>query len=95
VLTLLSVDYTFSLLHICRFHAIYWPAFLLAADLPLPKSIICHSHWLVDNAKMSKSVGNVVDPMSLRDRYTADGLRYFLLREGVLGKDGSMVEILT
>jgi len=43
---------------------------------------------------MSKSVGNVVDPMSLRDRYTADGLRYFLLREGVLGKDGSMVEIL-
>ena len=73
----------------CRFHAIYWPAFLLAADLPLPRSVVCHSHWMVDNFKMSKSVGNVIDPMSLRDKYTSDGLRYFLLREGVLSHDGS------
>ena len=72
-----------------RFHAVYWPAFLMAAELPLPKSIICHSHWLVDDRKMSKSVGNVIDPLQLAKRYTSDGVRYFLLREGVLTHDGS------
>ncbi|XP_067949721.1 methionine--tRNA ligase, mitochondrial-like [Watersipora subatra] len=77
---------------ILRFHAIYWPAFLMAADLPLPRSILCHSHWLVDDRKMSKSIGNVVDPMQLRGRYTSDGLRYFLLREGVAGQDGNYSE---
>ncbi|XP_076096792.1 methionine--tRNA ligase, mitochondrial-like isoform X1 [Mytilus galloprovincialis] len=68
---------------ILRFHAIYWPAFLLAAGLPLPKRIQSHSHFLVDNTKMSKSRGNVIDPFERVDRYTADGLRYFLLKTGV------------
>ena len=48
---------------ILRFHAIYWPAFLMAAGLELPKRILCHGHWLMDNKKMSKSLGNVIDPV--------------------------------
>lgn len=73
-----------------RFHAIYWPALLMAADLPLPrKGIICHSHWLSGKKKMSKSVGNVVDPMKLKDNIGSDGMRYFLLRTGVLSHDCS------
>lgn len=74
---------------ILRFHAVYWPAFLMAANLPLPKRIQCHSHWLIDNCKMSKSRGNVVDPIDRIDRYTEDGLRYFLLKEGVPHSDGN------
>jgi len=77
---------------ILRFHAIYWPAFLLAAGLPLPKSILCHSHWLMDNFKMSKSRGNVIDPVERTHRYTADGLRYFLLREGAPHMDGNYTD---
>ena len=73
----------------CRYHIIYWSAFLLAADSPLPHSVVCHSHWMVDIFKMSKSVGNVIDPMSLQDKYTSDALCYILLREGVLSHDGS------
>ena len=61
----------------------------MAADLPLPKSILCHSHWLVDDQKMSKSRGNVVNPMDMMKKYKSDGLRYFLLREGVPSHDGS------
>jgi methionyl-tRNA synthetase len=75
---------------ILRFHAIYWPAFLMAAGLPLPKRILCHGHWLVSGRKMSKSVGNVVDPVDCMEKYTRDGLRYFLLREGVPGSDCSV-----
>lgn len=73
---------------IIKFHAIYWPAFLMAADLPLPKKVVAHAHWTVDSVKMSKSLGNVVDPQLMLDTYGADFVRYFLLREGVLHDDG-------
>ncbi|GLE05127.1 hypothetical protein PINS_up014115 [Pythium insidiosum] len=73
---------------ILKFHAIYWPAFLMAAGLPLPKKIVAHAHWTVDNVKMSKSLGNVVDPAKMMETYGADFVRYFLLREGVLNDDG-------
>jgi methionyl-tRNA synthetase len=72
---------------ITRFHAVYWPAFLLAAGLPLPKQIVGHGWWLRDNQKISKSVGNVVRPYNIIDQFGADPLRYFLLREMVFGQD--------
>lgn len=74
---------------ILKFHGIYWPAFLLAAGLQLPKSLLVHSHWLVDNEKMSKSSGNVVHPKTCIDHVSATGFRYFLLHEGVPASDGS------
>jgi len=74
---------------ILRFHAVYWPAFLMAADLPLPKTVFAHGWWLKDKAKMSKSVGNVVRPQYLVDDFGADALRYFLVREMVLGQDST------
>ena len=75
---------------ILAFHAVYWPAFLLAAGIgPLPRRIQCHSHWMVEGEKMSKSKGNVVCPIETADRYTAEGLRYFLLRESVPHSDGN------
>ncbi|KAL3869101.1 hypothetical protein ACJMK2_041826 [Sinanodonta woodiana] len=74
---------------ILRFHAVYWPAFLIAADLEPPRKILCHSHWTVDGVKMSKSRGNVVDPMDRIEKYTSDAFRYFLLREGVPHSDGN------
>ena len=77
---------------IVKFHAVYWPAFLMAADLPLPKAIRVHSHWTVDGEKMSKTLGNVVCPTSLAERFTGEGLRYFLLREGVPHSDGNYSE---
>ncbi|XP_076862025.1 methionine--tRNA ligase, mitochondrial [Brachyhypopomus gauderio] len=72
---------------ILKFHAIYWPAFLLAAQLPLPQAIHVHSHWTVQGKKMSKSLGNVVDPLETSLKFTVDGLRYFLLRQGVPDTD--------
>ncbi|XP_069749308.1 methionine--tRNA ligase, mitochondrial [Narcine bancroftii] len=72
---------------ILKFHAIYWPAFLIAAGMQLPKHIYVHSHWTVNGQKMSKSLGNVVDPMERISVYTADGFRYFLLRQGVPDSD--------
>jgi methionyl-tRNA synthetase len=74
---------------ILRFHAIYWPAFLMAADLPLPRRIVAHGWILKDSVKMSKSRGNVVRPEPLRQVIGADGLRYFLLREIPFGQDGN------
>ncbi|XP_006974944.2 methionine--tRNA ligase, mitochondrial [Peromyscus maniculatus bairdii] len=68
---------------ILKFHAIYWPALLLGAGLRPPHRIYVHSHWTVSGQKMSKSLGNVVDPRTCLDRYTVDGFRYFLLRQGV------------
>jgi methionyl-tRNA synthetase len=74
---------------IVRFHCVYWPAFLLAADLPLPKSITAHGWLLFEESKMSKSRGNVVRSETILDTLGADALRYFLLREIVFGSDGS------
>lgn len=74
---------------IVRFHAVYWPAFLMSANLPLPTSVFGHGFLLNRGEKMSKSVGNVVDPMNLADRFGVDALRYFLLRDISFGQDGS------
>ena len=74
---------------ILRFHAVYWPAFLLSAGLPLPTTVWAHGWWLRDERKMSKSVGNVVRPDALVAAYGADALRYFLLREMTFGQDAS------
>jgi len=74
---------------IIRFHAVYWPAFLMAAMLPLPKQIWAHGWLLMDNSKMSKSVGNVVRPRPIVDVLGMDALRYYLLRETVFGQDGN------
>ena len=73
---------------IVRFHSIYWPAFLMSLDLPLPKKVYGHGWLLLDGGKMSKSKGNVVDPVLLSKRYGVDALRYFLLREFPFGSDG-------
>ena len=74
---------------IVRFHCVYWPAFLLAADIPLPKSIVAHGWLLFEESKMSKSRGNIVRTETILDTLGADTLRYFLLREIVFGSDGS------
>jgi len=72
---------------IIRFHAVYWPAFLMAAGIPLPKMILSHGWWLRDSVKMSKSLGNVVRPDEIVERFGPDPFRYFLLREMVFGQD--------
>jgi methionyl-tRNA synthetase len=72
---------------ILRFHAVVWPAFLLSAKLPLPTTVWAHGWWLRDEKKMSKSVGNVVRPDRLVERFGPDALRYFLLREMTFGQD--------
>lgn len=74
---------------IVRFHTVYWPAFLMSANLPLPKQIFGHGFLLNRGEKMSKSLGNVVDPISLADAFGVDQLRYFLLSDVVFGKDGT------
>ncbi len=74
---------------ISRFHCVYWPAFLMAAGLPLPKSVFAHGWLLFDHTKMSKSLGNIVRAETILDVLGADALRYFLLRETVFGQDGS------
>ena len=75
---------------IIRFHAVYWPAFLMSAGLPLPQRVSSHGWWMVDGEKMSKSLGNVVEPRKLVETYGLDQIRYFLLREKPFGADGSM-----
>jgi methionyl-tRNA synthetase len=74
---------------IVRFHAVYWPAFLMSAGIELPKRIFSHGHILSRGEKMSKSVGNVVDPFAVTDVYGVDPVRYFLLREIPFGQDGN------
>ncbi|MFI5165900.1 MAG: methionine--tRNA ligase [Thermoanaerobaculales bacterium] len=74
---------------ILRFHCVYWPAFLMSAGLPLPKQVFGHGWWLRDEKKMSKSLGNVVRPDYLLERFGADPLRYFLLRDMTFGLDAS------
>jgi methionyl-tRNA synthetase len=73
---------------ILRFHAIYWPAFLMSLDLPLPKHIAAHGWWTKDGEKMSKSKGNVVNPKEVADAYGLENFRYFMLREVPFGGDG-------
>ena len=73
---------------IARFHAVYWPAFLMAAGLPVPRRVFSHGWWTVEGEKMSKSVGNAVDPRALVAEFGVDAVRFFLLREVPFGNDG-------
>jgi len=75
---------------ILRFHAVFWPAFLLAAKLPLPKRVFGHGWILSDDKKMSKSLGNILDPLEIIEKYGIDQLRYYLVKEVSLGNDGSI-----
>lgn len=77
---------------ILKFHTVIWPAILLAADLPLPKAIITHGYLTVDNKKISKSIGNVIDPNDWVAKYGSDAVRYFLLREVPFSDDGDVSE---
>ncbi|MBN2706074.1 MAG: methionine--tRNA ligase [Deltaproteobacteria bacterium] len=78
---------------ILRFHAVYWPTFLMAAGLPLPRRIFAHGWWTVEGEKMSKSVGNVVDPVAVVEKFGVDAFRYFLLREVPFGLDGDFSQV--
>ncbi len=75
---------------ILRFHAVYWPALLMAAELELPKHVFVHGFLLMDGEKMSKSLGNVLDPFAVIERYGPDALRFYLLRDVPFGQDGSV-----
>jgi methionyl-tRNA synthetase len=77
---------------IIRFHAVYWPAFLMSAGLPLPRRVFAHGFLLNKGEKMSKSLGNVVDPVNLVDHFGLDPIRYFFMREVSFGQDGSYSE---
>ena len=74
---------------IIRFHAVYWPAFLMAADLPLPQKLFAHGWWTNEGQKMSKSIGNVISPKALIEEFGSDQVRYFLMREMIFGNDGN------
>jgi methionyl-tRNA synthetase len=69
------------------FHCVYWPAFLMALDLPLPRNVLVHGHWTMNREKMSKSTGNVVNPFFAIDRFGVDGMRFFLAYQGGLSDD--------
>ena len=73
---------------IVRFHGVYWPALLMSAGLALPRRVFAHGWWTNEGEKISKSVGNVIDPIALVDEYGLDRVRYFLLREVPFGEDG-------
>jgi len=75
---------------ILRFHAVYWPALLMAAELELPRHVFVHGFLLMEGEKMSKSLGNVLDPFAVIERYGADALRFYLLRDVPFGQDGSV-----
>ena len=74
---------------IVKFHAVYWPAFLMAADLPVPRQELIHGWWMKDEKKMSKSIGNVLDPNILLKHFNSDAIKYFLMREAPIGADGN------
>jgi len=78
---------------IVRFHAVFWPAFLMAAELPLPERVYAHGWWTNEGQKISKSVGNVIDPLKLVETYGLDPVRYFLLREVPFGNDGDFSHV--
>jgi methionyl-tRNA synthetase len=75
---------------ILKFHAVIWPAMLMAAEIEVPRSIFIHGYLLMDEHKMSKSIGNVIDPFEIIDRFGADTLRFYLFREVIFGADGSL-----
>jgi methionyl-tRNA synthetase len=75
---------------ILKFHAVFWPALLMAAEIEVPKRIFIHGYLLMDDHKMSKSLGNVLDPFAVMDVYGTDALRYYLMREVAFGQDGSI-----
>jgi len=77
---------------IVRQHGIYWPAFLMAADLPIPRKLVSHGWWMMEGAKMSKSLGNVVRPKDYVDRFGVDAFRYFVMREMVFGQDADFTD---
>ena len=77
---------------ILRFHAIYWPAILLAAEIPLPKKIAAHGWWTNEGEKISKSLGNIIDPIKLVEDFGVDRVRYFLIRQVIFGNDGDYRE---
>ncbi len=77
---------------IVRQHGIYWPAFLMAAELPVPERLVSHGWWMMDGAKMSKSIGNVVHPKDYVDRFGVDAFRYFVMREMVFGHDADFTD---
>ena len=79
---------------ILRFHSVYWPAFLMSAGFELPKTIYAHGWWTIEGKKMSKSLGNVVDPNQVIKKYGSDQIRYFLLKEIPFGEDGNYSEEL-
>ena len=83
------VDYHLMAKDILTTHAVYWPTMLMASNIPLPKTIFSHGWWLMEDSKMSKSVGNVINPMDITDKYGIDPLRYYLMRDMVLGMDAS------
>jgi methionyl-tRNA synthetase len=88
--TFWPADYHLIAKDILRFHAVYWPALLLAADLELPRRLFVHGYLLMEGEKMSKSLGNVLDPFGVIDRFGADALRFYLLRDVSFGQDGSV-----
>ena len=90
VSTFWPADYHLIAKDILRFHAIYWPALLLAAELELPRRLFVHGYLLMEGEKMSKSLGNVLDPFAVIERFGADALRFYLLRDVPFGQDGSV-----
>ncbi len=77
---------------ILRFHTVYWPAFLISAGITLPKKVFAHGWWTCEGQKMSKSIGNVIDPLAVAEKYGLDCLRYFVMREIRFGEDGDFSE---
>src|SRR5262249_48105647 len=75
---------------ILRFHTVYWPALLMAAEIELPERVFVHGYLLMEGEKMSKSLGNVLDPFEVIERFGADALRFYLLRDVPFGQDGSV-----
>jgi methionyl-tRNA synthetase len=90
VSTFWPADYHLIAKDILRFHAVYWPALLMAAELELPRRLFVHGYLLMEGEKMSKSLGNVLDPFAVIDRFGADALRFYLLRDVPFGQDGSV-----